>query len=53
MLRQEFYSNIHGIDTSVPQFAMTLRGIRIVVTLDLISEILHVPRVSHPDYLSC
>ena len=26
---------------------------RIVVTPDLISEVLHVPRVAHPDYLDC
>ena len=50
---QEFYSNIHGIDTSVPCFAMTFRGTRIVVTLDLISEVLHIPRVAHLDYLGC
>ena len=47
---QEFYSNMHGIDTSVPQFVTTFRGTHIVVTTDLISKILHVPRVSHPDY---
>ena len=47
---QEFYSNIHGIDTSVPQFVTTFRGTRIVVTPDLISEVLHIPRVAHPDY---
>ena len=45
---QEFYSNIHGIDTSVPQFATTFRGTRIVVTPNLIPEVLHVPRVTHP-----
>ena len=50
MIIQEFYSNMHGIDTSITQFAMTLRGIHIVVTLDLVFEILHVPRVAHPDY---
>ena len=53
MFIQEFYSNIHCIDTSVPQFAMRFRGTRIVVTLNLISEVLHVPRVVHPDYPSC
>ena len=53
MFIQEFYSNIHNIDTSVPRFATTFRGTRIVVTLDLISEVLHVPRVVHPDYLGC
>ena len=29
------------------------RGTRIVVTPDLISEVLHVSRVVHPDYLGC
>ena len=53
MFIQEFYSNIHGIDTSVPQFATTFRGTRIVVTSDLISEVLHVPWVVHPDYPGC
>ena len=47
---QEFYSNIHGIDTSVPRFATTFRGTRIIVTPDLISEVLHVPRIAQPDY---
>ena len=52
MFIQEFYSIIHGIDTSVPQFATTFRGTRIVVTPNLISEVLHVPRVAHPNYPS-
>ena len=39
MFIQEFYSNIHDIDTSVPQFVTTFRGTHIVVTLDLISEL--------------
>ena len=47
---QEFYSNIHGIDTSVPRFATTFRGTRIIVTPNLISEVLHVPRIVQPDY---
>jgi len=50
---QEFYFNIHGIDNFVPLFATTLRGTRIVVTPDLISEVLHVPRVAHPNYPGC
>ena len=53
MFIQEFYSNMHDIDTSVPQFATTFRGTRNVVTLDLISKILHVLRVSCPDYPGC
>ena len=50
MFIQEFYFNIHGIDNSVPLFATTLRGTRIVVTPDLISKVLHVPKVAHPNY---
>ena len=50
---QEFYSNMHSIDTSVPQFTMVLRGTRIIVTLDLVFEIVHVPRVAHPNYPGC
>ena len=50
---QEFYSNIHSIDTSVPQFVSTFRGTRIVVTPDLISEVLHIPRVVYPNYPDC
>ena len=50
---QEFYSNMHNIDTSVPQFVTTFRGTRILVTLDLIFEILHVSRVAHLDYPGC
>ena len=53
MFIQEFYSNIHDIDTSVPQFVSTFRGTRIVVTPDLIFEVLHVLRVAHPNYPSC
>ena len=47
---QEFYSNMHGIDTSVPKFTTVLWGTRI---LDLVSEILHVSQVAHPDYPPC
>ena len=44
---------MQGIDTSVPQIVTTLRGTRIVVTLDLVSEVLHVPWVVHLDYPGC
>ena len=30
-----------------------VRGTRIVVTPDIVSEVLHIPRVVHPDYLGC
>ena len=53
MFIQEFYSNIYDIDASVPQFAMTFRGAHTAVTSDLIFEVLHIPFVSHPDYLDC
>ena len=38
---------------SIPQFVTRVWGIRIVVTSDLIFEVLHVPRVAHPDYPGC
>ena len=50
MFIQDFYSNIHSIDTFVPRFTMTFRGTRIIVTSNLISEVLHVPQVANPDY---
>ena len=53
MFTQEFYSNIHGIDTFVPQFVSTFRGTRIVVTPDIVSDVLHVPREMHPNYPGC
>ena len=37
----------------MPQFVSTFRGTHIVVTPDLILEVLHVPRVVHPNYPSC
>ena len=50
---QEFYSNMHGFDYSVPQFITCVRGTHIVVTPDLISEVLHVSRVEFTDYPGC
>ena len=44
------YTNIRGIDTFVPFFATTFQDTHIAVTPNLISEVLHVLRVSHPDY---
>ena len=52
MFIQEFYFNMHAIDTSVPRFTTIFRGTRLIVTLVLISEVLRVPRVDHPDYPS-
>ena len=53
MIIHEFYSNMHGFDYSVPYFITLVRGTQIVVTLDLIFEVLHVPRVEIADYLGC
>ena len=47
---EEFYSNMHGFDYSVPHFFTHVWGTHIVVTSDLISEVLHVSRVAHPNY---
>ena len=47
---QEFYSNMHRFDYSIPHFITRVRGTHIVVTLDLISEVLHIPRVEFADY---
>ena len=53
MYIQEFYSNIHGINTVVPRFATMFRATSIVVTPDLIFKVLHIPRVTHPNYPGC
>ena len=50
MIIQEFYYNMHGFDYSIPQFVTRIWGIHMVVTLDIVSEVLHVPRIAHPDY---
>ena len=44
---------MHGFDYSVPLFVTRVRGMSIVVTPDIVSDVLHVPRVAHPDYLDC
>ena len=49
---QKFYSNIHPINTFVPQFTMIFRGTHIVVTSELIFDVLYVPRVDRPNYPS-
>ena len=53
MIIQEFYSNMHGFDYLVPHFITCARGTRIVVTLDIVSKVLYVPRVAHLDYPGC
>ena len=44
--------HMHAIDTSVPRFTTVFQGTCTVVTLDFISKVLHVPRVTHPNYPS-
>ena len=41
---------MHGFDYSVPLFVTRVRGTRIVVTPDIVFNVLRVPRVEHPDY---
>ena len=44
---------MHGFDYSVPLFVTCVRGTRIVVTPDIVSDVLHVLRVAHLDYPGC
>ena len=44
---------MHGFDFSVPLFHTRIRGMCIVVTLELVSNVLCVPRVEFPDYPCC
>ena len=53
VLIQEFYSNMHGIDRSVPLFFTRVRGTRIPVTPQLVVDVFHVPRIEFLDYPSC
>ena len=53
MIIKEFYSNMHGFDTFVPHFFSRVQGTRIVVTSDIVFEVLHVLRVAYLDYLGC
>ena len=53
VLIQEFYSNMHGFNFSVPLFSTRIRGTCIIVTPQLVVDVLHVLRVEHPDYPGC
>ena len=44
---------MHNFKTFIPWFVTQVRGTRIVATLELISDVLHVPKVLHLDYPSC
>ena len=41
---------MHRFDYSIPQFVTRIWGICMVVTPDIVSEVLHIPRVAHLDY---
>ena len=53
VLIYEFYSNMHEIDCSVPLFFTCIRGTHIPITLQLVADVLRVPRVEFPNYPSC
>ena len=44
---------MHRLNSSVPLFHTRVQGTRIVVISELVSNVFHVPRVEHPDYLGC
>ena len=53
VLIQEFYSNMHKIDRSLPLFFTRVRGTHIPITPQLVTDVLHVPRIEFPNYPSC
>ena len=53
VLIQEFYSNMHEFDFLVSLFTTRVQGTRIVVTPDIVSNVLRVPRVEYLDYPGC
>ena len=44
---------MHGIDRSVPHFVTRVRGISILVTLQLVADVVRVTRIEFLDYPSC
>ena len=44
---------MHGIDRSIPLSFTRVRGTCIPVTLQLVMDVLRVPRIEFPDYPSC
>ena len=44
---------MHVIDRSVPHFVTRVRGISILVTPQLVADVLRVPRIEFPDYPPC
>ena len=50
VLIQEFYSNMHEIDRSIPLFFTRVRGTCIPITPQLVADVLRVPRIEFPNY---
>ena len=44
---------MHGFDFSVPYFLTSVQGTRIAITLQIIADVLCVPRVEFPNYPGC
>ena len=44
---------MHGFDSLVPHFITCVRGTRIVVTSQIVTDVLHIPKVEFPNYLGC
>ena len=44
---------MHGLDSSIPLFHTRVRGTHIIVTLELVFDVLRVPRVEYPDDPGC
>ena len=44
---------MHEIERSIPLFFTRVRGACIPVTLQLVANVLWVPRIKFPDYPSC
>ena len=53
VLIQEFYSNMHEIDRSIPLFFTHVQGMHIPITPQLVTDMLRVPRIEFPDYPGC
>ena len=53
VLIQEFYSNMRGIDHSVPLFFTCVRGTCIPITPQLVADVLRVLKIKFLDYPSC
>ena len=44
---------MHGIDHSISLFFTRVRGTHILITLQLVADVLGVPRIEFPNYPGC